>query len=309
MRDEIVAGLEKPQKELPCKLFYDERGSHLFEKITMLEEYYLTRTEVAIMEENIGDIASRLGDRCMLIEFGSGSGEKTRFLLEHLKNPAAYVPIDISKEQLMRSAARIAATYPGLDILPVCADYNDAIQIPSSVKTVDRRIVYYPGSTIGNFHRDEAVDFLRRIARICGPTGGLLIGVDLKKDPAVLLRAYNDSQGVTADFNLNVLVRINREFDADFDIDRFRHVATFDPSNGRIELHLVSLADQTVRVEGAEIVFEKGESIWTESSYKFTVEEFSKLAFAGGFQTKKVWTDDEQLFSVQYLTTHSDIDA
>ncbi len=306
MLEEVMTGLQKPRKELPCKLFYDEAGSRLFERITELDEYYLTRTETAIMQEFSPEIAALLGAGCMLIEYGSGNSEKVKILLDHMSEVVAYVPIDISREHLMCSAARVAAMYPGVDVLPVCADFTDSsFIIPSSIEPASRRIVYYPGSTIGNFHTEETIRFLERIANVCGEGGGLLLGVDLKKAPAVLLRAYNDSLGVTAEFNLNLLTRINRELNADFPVDRFRHVAVYDESKGRIEMHLVSTERQAVCVNGTEIRFEKGESIWTESSYKYTLDEFSNIAAKAGFDVSKVWTDSEQLFSVQYLTVRT----
>lgn len=304
MFEEVMAGLQKPQKELPCKLFYDEAGSRLFERITELDEYYLTRTETAIMQEFTPEITALLGERCMLIEYGSGNSEKTKILLDHMSEPTAYVPIDISREHLMHSAARVAATYPGLDVLPVCADYTDSsFVIPPSMEPETRRIVYYPGSTIGNFHVEEAIRFLERIAGVCGKGGGLVLGVDLKKTVNVLLRAYNDALGVTAEFNLNLLVRINRELNANFPVDRFRHVAVYNDKKSRIEMYLVSTERQTVLVNEIEVHFEKGESIWTESSYKYTLDEFSDLAKNAGFHVSRVWTDSDRLFSVQYLTT------
>jgi dimethylhistidine N-methyltransferase len=306
VRKEVVAGLSSSPKELPCKLFYDERGSQLFEKITQLEEYYLTRTEISIMEACVSEMASLAGPGCMLIEYGSGSSLKTRILLDHLNYPAAYVPIDISRDHLMRSAAAIAATYPDMEVLPICADYSGAIRIPAGANPVSRRIVYFPGSTIGNFHPREAVEFMRKIARICEPGGGLIIGVDLKKNPDTLLRAYNDREGVTAEFNLNILVRLNRVLEMDFQTERFNHVAVYDPTAGRIEMHLISMEDQVVRLDDLEFPFAKGESIWTESSYKFTSEEFSRIASSSGFVVDKVWTDEENLFSVQYLTVAND---
>jgi len=302
MRARVIAGLSRSPKELPCKLFYDERGSVLFEQITHLEEYYLTRAENSIMEACADEMAALAGPECMLIEYGSGNSLKTRVLLDRLIRPAAYVPIDISHDQLMRSSAGIAAAYPGLEVLPVCADYQDPIQLPAATNPVARRVGYFPGSTIGNFHPDEAVVFLERINRICGPGGGLLIGVDLKKSPEVLLRAYNDRKGVTAEFNLNLLVRLNAELDMDFRVSRFSHVAVYDPRAGRIEMHLISLEDQTVRLDGWEFEFVTGESIWTESSYKFTLDEFADIATSSGFIAEKVWTDDDGLFSVHYLT-------
>ncbi|MDH3214673.1 MAG: L-histidine N(alpha)-methyltransferase [Candidatus Krumholzibacteria bacterium] len=301
---EVITGLRKPVREIPSKFLYDERGSRLFDEITRLDEYYPTRTEIMILQRYIGEIVECIGHGSMLIEYGSGSSEKTRILLNHLPDLAAYVPIDISKEHLTRSAQDIAEKYPHLEVLPVAADYNDSsFRLPSSSKTVSHRVVYYPGSTIGNFHPPEAVAFLRRIAFLCGSGGGLLLGVDLKKDPAILHDAYNDRDGVTAEFNLNLLKRINDELDCDFQLDQWRHRAIYNKEAGRIEMHVVSLCKQAVHLNGAVIEFEEGDSIWTESSYKYTVEEFDTIAARGGFEVEKVWTDPEDLFSVQYLTT------
>jgi dimethylhistidine N-methyltransferase len=301
-REEVLRGLRSPQKELPCKLLYDEIGSELFEQICALDEYYPTRAEMRIMRTHAPEMAARLGPGCLLIEYGSGSSTKIRLLLDHLERPAGYVPIDISGEQLYGSAEAIRQAYPGLEVLPVAADYTAAFDVPSSRQPPLRRVAYYPGSTIGNFVPDDARRFLARIARVCGRDGGLLIGVDLKKDPLMLHRAYNDALGITASFNLNVLARLNRELGATFQLDQFRHYAFYNPVFARVEMHLVSLADQRVRVAGVEIPFERGESIWTEASYKYSVDEFAGLAAAAGWRFEQVWTDDRGLFSVQYLT-------
>lgn len=300
--DEVLRGLRSPQKELPCKLFYDHTGSELFEQITALDEYYPTRAEMRILRQSVGDIAARLGPDCLLIEYGSGSSTKIRLMLEHLEKPAGYVPIDISRDLLEQSAADIARSYRGLPVVPVCADYTRGVELPRSLPRHTRRIAYYPGSTIGNFVPEDARRFMTRIGDVCGPGGGLLIGVDLKKDPLMLHRAYNDSLGITAAFNLNILTRLNRELGANFAVDRFRHYAFYNPVFARVELHLVSLDEQTVRVRGVDIHFERGESIWTEASYKYTPKEFAVLAAGAGWHVDQVWTDDRGLFSVQYLT-------
>lgn len=299
--DEVVRGLRSPQKELPCKLFYDEDGSELFEQITQLDEYYPTRTEARIMRESGADIAARLGPDVVLIEYGSGSSTKTRILLEHLERPAGYIPIDISREQLQRSADKLARGYPRLRIEPVCADYTAPFELPRVGADRGRRVAYYPGSTIGNFVPEDARRFLVRIADMCGPSGGLLVGVDLKKDPLMLHRAYNDALGVTAAFNLNILRRLNRELGADFALDQFRHYAFYNPVFARVEMHLVSLKEQVVHLGKVRIRFDRGESIWTEGSYKYNVQEFAQLAAAAGWHVQQVWTDDRMLFSVQYL--------
>ena len=301
-RDAVVRSLSRSPKEISSKYFYDETGSHLFEAICGLQEYYLTRTELAIMDRRVGEMAASLGPQCVLIEYGSGSGKKTEILLEALEEPMGYVPIEISCDHLMAAAARLNQRFPGLEVLPVCADYTGSYEVPEPSRPYRRRVVYYPGSTIGNFDREQAVEFLTSIAETCGPGGALLIGVDLQKDRRTLESAYNDELGVTAAFNLNVLVRLNRELGADFDVRRFRHLAVWNESEGRIEMYLESLAGQSVRIAGTELCFEEGERICTEYSYKYPPEGFRKLAAGAGFDVARVWMDDERLFSVQYLT-------
>jgi len=299
--DEVLLGLTKTRKELPCKLFYDERGSVLFEQICTLDEYYLTRTEIAIMEQNASELAELMGPRCVLLEYGSGSSTKTRILLDHLHEPVAYIPIDYAAEQLQRSAAAIAASYPALRVLPLHADYTQRVGVPPLVGAGARRVGFFPGSTVGNFRLTEAVHFLRRVRGAVGPRGGLLIGADLKKDPAVLHRAYNDAAGVTAEFNRNILAHINRRFDADFRLDKFAHRAFYNERLGRIEMHLISQEDQRVRLQDLEIAFRAGEGVLTEVSYKYSVEQFRTLASRAGFEVQRVWVDASRLFSVQYL--------
>jgi dimethylhistidine N-methyltransferase len=300
--EEVLRGLRSPQKELPCKLFYDNTGSELFERITALDEYYATRVEHRIMRASCHDIAAAIGPDRVLVEYGSGSSQKTRVLLDQLQSPAAYVPIDISRDQLRDSAAALAEAYPRLTIVPICADYTADLELPASVPAGKRRLAYYPGSTIGNFVPEEARRFLLKIAALCGPDGGLLVGVDLKKDPLMLHRAYNDALGITAAFNLNILARLNRDLGADFALDQFRHYAFYNPVFARVEMHLVSLREQMVRIGGMRIHFECGESIWTESSYKYNPPEFAALAASAGWRVDRVWMDDRGLFSVQYLT-------
>ncbi|MBN1448591.1 MAG: L-histidine N(alpha)-methyltransferase [Bacteroidetes bacterium] len=299
--DELLDGLRRPQKMLPSKYFYDEIGSALFEDICALTEYYPTRTEIGIMENNIRDIARHLGSRCLLIEYGSGASVKIRLLLDHLRNIAGYVPIDISAEHLLAAVDELRQEYPTLPIFPVPADYTQDFDLPEIEVAFHRRVVYFPGSTIGNFTPDQARDFLRHVAEVAGEDGGLLIGADLKKDVSILEAAYNDTAGVTADFNLNMLVRLNREFDADFDLDAFRHRAVYNPREGRIEMHLISRREQIVSLAGEQFGFHANESILTEYSYKYTLEEFAALA-APGFRVEKVWVDAKRWFSVQYLT-------
>jgi len=300
-RAEVLSGLRKSQKELPAKHFYDEPGSCLFERICTLDEYYIPRTEAAIMETYIEEMVELLGPRVLLIEYGSGNSAKTRILLDHLREPAAYVPIDISREQLLRATRELASAYSGLEVLPVCADYTSDFELPVPKRPSAHKVVYFPGSTIGNFDPIPARHFLQRIAGVCGPGGGLLIGVDLKKDPGVLHHAYNDSQGVTAAFNLNLLERINRELNGNFQLEWFEHYAFYNSREGRVEMHLMSLRDQTVELDNTTISLARGESIWTESSYKFELDEFEQMAAAAGFKVEHVWTDERQWFSVQYL--------
>ncbi len=300
LRD-VLHGLSMRQKTIPCKYFYDRQGSSLFEQICRLEEYYPTRTELSIMKRHVSEMAEAIGPRCLLIEPGAGNGEKTTLLLRHLEEPAGYVPIDISGEQLMRAVSRLCAQFPALEILPVHADFMSPIVLPEVSTRESCRTAYFPGSTIGNFSPDEAKRFLSWLAALCGQDGGLLIGVDLKKDPAVLQRAYADAAGVTAAFNLNLLVRLNRELHADFQIDRFRHLACYNEALGRVEMHLVSLARQTVSIGNVEFLFERDETIHTENCYKFDLEDFRDLAGSAGLEVKHVWTDDRRYFSVQYL--------
>jgi dimethylhistidine N-methyltransferase len=300
---ETLAGLSRTPRTLPCKYFYDERGAALFQKICELPEYYITRTETAILRLHAHEMAQCIGARCELIGLGTGAGTKTRILLEELEAPAVYIPIDISKEQLRQSTALFHQLFPQLEILPVCTDYLQPFDLPDPLRTPARRIVYFPGSTIGNFEPREATEFLRRLVDLCGKDGGLLIGVDLQKDSDVLERAYNDSQGVTAQFNLNLLRRANRELDADFDLERWRHRAIYNSSVGRIEMHLISEIDQTVHVADREFHFERcGERIITEFSYKYTPEGFTALADGAGFDFARMWTDDARLFGVFYFT-------
>jgi len=299
---ETLAGLSRTLRTLPCKYFYDERGAALFQKICELPEYYITRTETAILRLHAHEMAQCIGARCELIGLGTGAGTKTRILLEELEAPAVYIPIDISKEQLRQSTALFHQLFPQLEILPVCTDYLQPFDLPDPLRIPARRIVYFPGSTIGNFEPSEATEFLRRIVDLCGKDGGLLIGVDLQKDSDVLERAYNDSQGVTAQFNLNLLRRANRELDADFDLERWRHRAIYNSRVGRIEMHLISEIDQTVHVADREFHFRCGERIITEFSYKYTPEGFTALADGAGFDFARMWTDDARLFGVFYFT-------
>lgn len=297
---EIVAGLSAPQKMLSPKFFYDERGSRLFEDITELPEYYLTQTEIGIMEANAGEMAELIGKQASLIEFGSGSSLKTRMLLASMHEPAVYVPVEISKELLVASADSLNAEFPSLEVLPVVADFTKPFDLPSPRVMPLRNVVYFPGSTIGNFEPDDALDLLRVMHHEAQEDGALLIGVDLQKDPAVLEAAYNDSRGVTAEFNLNVLRRINHSFGADFDLDAFEHRAYWNAEAGRIEMHLVARSAQSVRIGEHRFAFAAGESIHTENSHKFTLDGFAGMVAAAGFEVASVWTDDREWFSIQY---------
>jgi dimethylhistidine N-methyltransferase len=302
-RAEVLSGLRKSPKELPSKYFYDEQGAHLFERICALEEYYIPRVEDSIMKAYFEEMAELVGPRALVIEYGSGDCRKARILLDHLHDPVAYVPIDISREQLLRVTHDLHLSYPALEVLPVCADYMSSFKLPEPQRRGERIVVYFPGSTISNFDPVPAHYFLEHISEVCGPGGALLIGVDLKKDPAVFHRAYNDSQGVTSAFNLNLLHHINRELGGDFQADSFKHYAFYNPQEGRIEMHLLSLREQSIHLDEATINFARGESIWTESSYKFNLDEFEQMAAAAGFRVERVWTDEQQWFSVQYLVT------
>jgi len=300
---EVLIGLHKPQKELPSKYFYDERGSHLFERICQLKEYYIPRIEVSIMQAHIREMAELIGPHVLLIEYGCGNCEKVRFLIDHLHDPVAYIPIDISQEQLLHVTKELASIYPRLQVLPVCADYTSSFELPIPRQSSKRIVVYFPGSTISNFDPIPAKHFLEHVANLCGSDGALLIGVDLKKDPAVLHSAYNDNEGITAAFNLNLLERINRELDCDFQLDGFQHYAFYNSRESRVEMHLISQRDQAVHMNRETISFARGESIWTESSYKYNLDEFEQIAAAAGFRVERVWVDEWQWFSVQYLVT------
>lgn len=298
---EVIAGLSRPRKELSPKYFYDARGCELFDAICELPEYYPTRTEMTLMQAHAEEMARYLGAQSILIEYGSGNSRKTHGLIAALE-PIAYVPIDIAGTQLKDSAARLTVAFPGLRVVAVCADYSRPLSLPE-IDTISahRRVIYFPGSTIGNFTLTEALDFLGNARALAGAGGAMLIGVDLKKDHALLNAAYNDAQGVTAAFNLNLLRRINRELGADFDLTAFRHHAFFNAAVGRIEMHLQSLRQQQVVIDGRAFSFSEGETIHTENSYKYSPDEFSHLALQAGFDAIHCWIDPQQLFSVHYL--------
>ena len=303
---DVVTGLSSNPRTIPCKYFYDAHGAALFQKICELPEYYVTRAEIDILDRHRADIASQLGPKIELIGLGTGAGTKTRILIEALEDPAVYIPVDISKKQLRQSTALFRKIFRDLEILPVSADYLQSVVLPLPLRKPARNIVYFPGSTIGNFEPDEALQFLRRIANVCRGGGGLLIGVDLKKDRQVLEAAYNDSAGVTAEFNLNLLQRINRELGGDFDLDQWRHRAIYNSHAGRIEMHLISETDQSVHLNEHTFDFRRSENIITEFSYKYAPDEFARLAAKAGFKFSRMWTDDARLFGVFYFVTPSE---
>lgn len=298
-RDAVLSGLARHPKALEPKFFYDARGSQLFDAITGLEEYYPTRAETAALERHAAEIAAFVGRGASLVEFGSGSSVKTRLLLENLTDLQSYVPIDISGEHLQAAAEGLAADY-ALPVIPVHADYTSAFTLPAAVPAA-RRVGFFPGSTIGNFDPPAAVAFLRRARDLLGPGARFIVGADLQKDEARLIAAYDDAKGVTAAFNMNLLRRINRELAGDFDLASFRHEARYDSDFGRIEMHLVSLADQQVNVAGQRFGFSMGESIHTENSYKYTPESFAALAGEGGWRSEAQWLDPDGLFSLHGL--------
>lgn len=299
---EVLHGLSQPSKHLPCKYFYNPIGSQLFEQICELDEYYLTRAEQEILQHHGPAIAECLGAQVALTEYGSGSSLKTRLLLDCLHEPVAYLPVDINGEQLRQSAERLARLYPRLEVHPIQADFTQPFELPVLHRTPARRVVYFSGSTIGNFEQKQAAALVAGIARLCGRGGGLLLAVDLKKDPHILHAAYNDRRGVTAAFNRNLLIRINRELHADFAPDRYDHYAFYNPLAGRIEMHLISRISQTVHIDKATFALEAGESICTEYSYKYSLRDCERLADAAGMRIREVWLDEAGMFSVQYLS-------
>ena len=312
---DVLRGLQSEPKRLSSTYFYDERGSQLFDEICDLPEYYLTRTETRILEQHAEEIAGRIGANALLVELGSGASTKTRLLLDRLPDLAAYVPVDISRTHLVAAAQRIAAAYPGLEVLPACADFTQAFPLPKPSRTPSRVVVFFPGSTIGNFDPPAAVELMKVMRRIAAGAsaarlgsahattgaGGLVIGFDLVKDPAILERAYDDSAGVTAEFNLNVLRRLNRDLGANFDLQAFRHQAIWVPETSRIEMRLVSRVAQTVTIAGEEISFVADEPIITEHCHKYTPGQFAAQAGAAGWKARQTWGDEMNYFHVQYL--------
>lgn len=298
---DVLEGLKKEPKELSPVWFYDELGSFLFDNICELPEYYITRTELQIMHGHAAEMAHVIGPEAALIEFGSGTSLKTRLLLDRLESPVAYVPVDISREHLFTAAGSLAKDYPNLHIVPICADFTQPFELPSFIRAAQRRVVYFPGSTIGNFDRPQARALLARMREVVGKQGAVLIGTDLRKDPRVLERAYADAAGITAEFNINALRHLNRELGSNFDLEAFDHLAVWVEDDSRIEMRLVSKRDQDVQIGGEKVHFERGEHLRTEYCHKYTLDSFNELAATAGLAVKRVWMDPNQMFSVQLL--------
>lgn len=300
---EVITGLSHAQKKLPAKLLYDQRGSEIFEKICRLPSYYPTRTETKILQGNAPEITKLIGENSLIIEPGSGAAEKVRILLSSMSGRIRYVPIEISREILLRTSQELIQEYDGVEVFPVCADFTKNLSLPLTVgHQTGKKVLFFPGSTIGNFEPDEARNFLSKASQMVGPCGGILIGVDTKKDPETLRLAYNDPEGVTSDFNLNLLARLNREMNADFIAHHFRHEAIYNEEKGRVEMHLKSLLPQLVRVNQTLFRFQEGETIHTENSYKYSVDEFSRLGETAGLSLVNHWVDEGSLFSVYYFS-------
>lgn len=300
VRADVLYGLSQPQKVMPPKLLYDKRGAELFDAICELEEYYLTRTEIGILRTYASEIVELMGNG-VLIEFGSGSSQKVRILLDAMTELVTYVGLDISKQHLQESCTNLAADYPGLEAIAICTDYTQPLNLPNIPAIQQKhKIGFFPGSSIGNLEPDEVVEFLKNAAAFLQPKGDFLIGVDLKKDKAILEPAYDDAKGISAAFALNLLTRLNDELGANFDLANFRYRAIYNPI-GRIEMELVSLKEQVVHLDNVEILFRAGETLRTENSYKYAIAEFQELAAKAGFCAQAVWTDPQQLFSLHYL--------
>jgi dimethylhistidine N-methyltransferase len=296
----VLTGFTRPHKQISPKFLYDQKGSELFDRICDCREYYVTRTETSILEQNSAEIAQALGPEPVVFEFGSGASRKTRILLNEVRDLAAYVPIDISRDFLLQTAQALQSDYPSLKIIPMCADFTLPMRMPEESLPLEHgcNTAFFPGSTIGNFDRTEARAFLERTASFLGLGGKLLIGVDLIKDKAILEPAYDDEEGITAAFNLNLLVRMRDELGSSVNPENFRHKAFFNEREGRIEMHLESLRDQTIEVSGRSIHFHQGETIHTECSYKYEPRQFETMAQLAGFKVQKSWMDPRQLFAV-----------
>lgn len=295
---DVLAGLEQIPKRLSSKYFYDARGSHLFGAITRQPEYYLTRTEVRLLRDALPDIARHVGPNLHVVELGTGSGRKTRLLLDALENPVAYTAVEISEDALVEAADRLARAFPDIEVLPVCADFTQPVPLPRAERAALRTLIFFPGSTLGNFYEHEAVDLMEAMVHTMGPGGHGLIGIDLVKDVAILEAAYNDAAGVTADFTLNLLVRLNRELGADFNLGAFGHRAVYSAERQRIETSIVSHEAQFVTVQGHRFAFEPGEKIHVEISQKYTGESFERLAHAAGLVVERMWKDDGCAFAL-----------
>lgn len=302
---DVLDGLHKSPKELSPVWFYDELGSSLFDSICELPEYYLTRTEQGIMQKHAAEMAQHIGPGVALIEFGSGTSAKTRLLLDQLEHLSAYIPVDISREPLLDAAGLLARDYPALHIIPVCADFTQPIDLPKRIAAAKRRVIYFPGSTLGNFMPDQARQLLMSMHRIVGRDGAMLIGIDLKKDPQVLQRAYDDPAGVTARFNLNALRHINRELGANFNLGAFEHSAVWREDQSRVEMHLISTRDQIVNLGGERIAIKRCEHLRTECCHKYTLDGFAQLAASAHLAVTRIWTDADSKFSVQLLQPRS----
>lgn len=304
---DVIEGLGKNPKTLKPKYFYDNRGAQLFTEICTTPEYYPTRTEIKILNQNAEDIASQIGDNTALIEYGSGALEKIKILLNFLKEPVGLIPVDISEDQLFVSAKNLENLYPNLEILPVAADFTKPIPIPGFSQPPKKYVAFFPGSTIGNFEPDLAIQFLQGVTKTIGLDGLLLIGFDLKKDIETLLAAYDDQRGITASFNKNLLSRVNGELGGNFNLNTFEHVARYNENKGRIEMHLKSTTEQTVSINKELFEFLEGETIHTENCYKFTKESFTAMSSKAGLSPVKTWTDDKNLFAVMLLRTTSNL--
>mgnify|MGYP001447145302 FL=1 len=305
--NDVIEGLSQNPKTLKPKYFYDNRGAQLFTEICTTPEYYPTRTEIEILNQNAEDIASQIGDNTALIEYGSGALEKIKILLNFLNEPVGLIPVDISEDQLFASAKNLENLYPDLEILPVAADFTKPIPIPEFSHPPKKHVAFFPGSTIGNFEPDLAIQFLEGVTKTIGLDGLLLIGFDLKKDIETLLAAYDDQRGITSSFNKNLLSRINDELGGNFNLDTFEHVARYNENKGRIEMHLKSTTEQTVSINKELFEFLEGETIHTENCYKFTKESFTAMSSKAGLYPVKTWTDDQNLFAVMLLRTTSNL--
>ena len=302
-KEAVISGLSNHSKSLPCKFFYDLVGSELFDQLCGTDEYYVTRTEISILKNNIKEICEHIGIKSHFLEFGSGSSNKVRILLDALNKPYSYTAIDISREHLLNSCRELAGIYPSILVRAICADYSQAFKLPKMFSKLDNVVAFFPGSSLSNFDQADAVYFLSCVANILKQSrGGLLIGIDLKKDAKILEAAYDDSKGITAKFNLNILERANKEIGTNFDLSKFQHRAIYNQEMGRVEMHLVSLANQVISIGHHGYEFIADEYIHTENSYKYSLDQFETMWREAGFSSSRVWSDDNDYFSVHYLT-------